>query len=80
MASDNAIARPIPLPAPVTIATLPLSFNVVSLHARSHQLRGLTEKNLLSLLSDGRATGVWLALGIGALRGGAAADRIEPAA
>jgi hypothetical protein len=31
MASDIAVARPIPLPAPVTIATLPLSFNVVSL-------------------------------------------------
>jgi hypothetical protein len=35
-----------------------------------HHLRRLAEKNLLSLLGNCRATGVWLALGIGALRGG----------
>src|SRR5258708_4946407 len=62
----QAGARPIPPPVPVTIATFPLSFNLVSLRARLRRLRRLAEDNLLSLSGNCRATDVGLALGIGA--------------
>jgi hypothetical protein len=54
--------------------------HVVLLHARLHHLRRLAEKDLLSLFGNCRATGVWLAFGIGTLRGGALAHCVEPAA
>ena len=62
------------------IATFPLSFNVVLLQARLDHLRRLAEKNLLSPFGNRGAICVWLAPGIGALRGGALAHCVEPAA
>ena len=56
---------------------------VVSLrpcHGHRYRLRRLAKKQLLPLLGDRGPTRKWLALGIGALRGRAAAHRIEPAA